>query len=445
MAKTVLLFFCVGIAAVTSNLLGGREDVSLDDDGVLKAANFAVDELNKKMNSLYRSKLMTVTAAEKQVVAGMNYFLTIEIGTTLCHNNDVSSLDQCEFDPNGNVHSCEIEVYVRAWENVIELKKDTCSLVKDKTPAKRDVVDWSQLDQFQDFILKYNKKYSEDEFVFRYKTFLSNLDKAAELQRTDQATGKYGVTQFMDLTKEEFAKYYLSPVWPAPKTPVKPSPEFKVPTTAPDSADWRDKGAVTGVKNQGSCGSCWAFSTTGNIEGQWQIKKKQLISLSEQDLVDCDKLDEGCNGGLPSNAYQEIIRMGGLMTEKDYPYKGVDGSCHFNRSMAKIYINGSMNISQDEGEIASWLAANGPISIGINANAMQFYFGGISHPWEIFCNPNNLDHGVLIVGYGTKNGTPYWIIKNSWGESWGEEGYYLVYRGAGVCGLNKMCTSAIIN
>ncbi|XP_002734978.1 cathepsin F-like [Saccoglossus kowalevskii] len=300
-------------------------------------------------------------------------------------------------------------------------------------------------DLFQDFMKTYDKKYdTEEEHQLRYQIFQDNLLKAERLQQTEQATGQYGVTKFMDLSEEEFRKYYLTPVWRGSDPHMK---KAEIPKGTPPAAfDWRDadKNAVTKVKNQGTCGSCWAFSTTGNIEGQWKIKKGTLVSLSEQELVDCDKLDQGCNGGLPSNAYQEIMRFGGIMSEDDYPYTGRDQDCKLNATLNKVYINGSMNISKDEGDMASWLAANGPISIGINANAMQFYFGGVSHPWKIFCNPENLDHGVLIVGYGTKDGTPYWIIKNSWGRSWGVEGYYLVYRGGGVCGLNEMCTSAIV-
>jgi len=270
------------------------------------------------------------------------------------------------------------------------------------------------------------------------------MKRAYLLDITDQSSGRYGATEFADLTEEEFRRSHLSPKWDVNKAPKKVAPLVSI-NDIPTSFDWRTKGAVTEVKNQGQCGSCWAFSTTGNIEGQWFLKKNQLISLSEQQLVDCDKVDQGCNGGLPSDAYKQIISWGGLESEADYPYTGADGTCESSASKYKIYINDSLAISKDEGQMAAWLAANGSISIGINAAAMQFYFGGISHPWKMFCNPANLDHGVLIVGYGVDGSKPYWIIKNSWGPTWGEKGYYLVFRGDGVCGLNTMCTSAVIH
>jgi len=276
----------------------------------------------------------------------------------------------------------------------------------------------------------------------RFKIFCENMEKIKKIQEMEMGSAKYGVTQFSDLTEEEFQKHFLGL---KPSLNARELPKAKIPTgPVPDNWDWRDHGAVTPVKNQGSCGSCWAFSTTGNVEGQWAIKKHKLLSLSEQELVDCDKVDEGCNGGLPSQAYDAIMGLGGLETEEDYKYMGYDEKCHFNKSDVRVKVTGAVNITKNETEMAAWLYYNGPISIGINAFGMQFYWGGIAHPWKIFCNPKSLDHGVLIVGYGEENNEPYWIVKNSWGPGWGREGYYYVYRGDGTCGLNNMCTSATV-
>jgi len=213
----------------------------------------------------------------------------------------------------------------------------------------------------------------------------------------------------------------------------------------PTSYDWRTKGAVTPVKNQGQCGSCWAFATIGNIEGAGFVTTGKLVSLSEQELVECDRAsggDEGCKGGLPSNAYKYMIANKlGLELENDYPYTGQDKkTCGAAPTKEKVFIGGWSPIAKDEDQIAAALVKYGPLAIGIDALPMQLYFGGIMD-LGILCPPS-LDHGVTIVGFDDTGAKPYWVIKNSWGASWGEKGYLRIVKGKSACGLNQEVTTA---
>jgi cathepsin F len=264
------------------------------------------------------------------------------------------------------------------------------------------------------------------------------------------------VNQFTDLSEDEFRKTYLTGMIPedyknAPMLDSVRDQIAKMDTkNIPTEWDWRAKGAVTAVKNQGQCGSCWSFSATGNIEGQNFLATGNLTSLSEEQLCDCDTVDQGCNGGLPSNAYQYVMKAGGIDTEASYPYTaggGQTGSCQFDPANIGAKVANWTALPTNEDQLAAWLYTNGPISIGINAGWMQTYSHGVANP--LFCPASGIDHGVLIVGYGTQKGAfgteNFWIIKNSWSASWGEEGFCRIVRGKAKCGLNTMCTSAIVN
>ncbi|EGI66903.1 Putative cysteine proteinase [Acromyrmex echinatior] len=364
----------------------------------------------------------------------------------------------------GQLQVCLIQVWSRPWEDKGSPEITVTCPPPENSRRKRSLrginytkkmlqisEDMKAERLFNNFMTTYNRTYSSLERNLRFKIFRENLNFIEELRETEQGTGIYGVNMFADMSQKEFRTRYLGLRPDLQSENEIPLPKAEIPDIdLPSSFDWRQKGVVTPVKNQGQCGSCWAFSVTGNVEGQYAIKHGQLLSLSEQELVDCDHLDEGCNGGLPDNAYRAIEQLGGLELESDYPYEAENEKCHFKQNLVKVELASAVNITSNETQIAQWLVQNGPIAIGINANAMQFYMGGVSHPLKILCNPNNLNHGVLIVGYGTSRyplfhkNLPYWIIKNSWGKSWGEQGYYRVYRGDGTCGLNTMASSAVV-
>jgi len=300
-------------------------------------------------------------------------------------------------------------------------------------------------ERFNEFVARHNKTYSsKEERQARLATFAANYEYLYHVQRNEEGTAEYSyLSPFSDMSPEEFSmrngyKHSGSRV-------ADSLVELLDVKDLPDSFDWRSKGAVNPVKNQAQCGSCWAFATVANIEGAGFVETGKLVSLSEQELVDCDKDtgDEGCQGGLPSNAYKDMIKDHlGLELESAYPYKARDGTCQKDSSKEVAFISAWQQISTDEDQIAAALVKYGPLAIGINANPMQWYMGGIASPFKFLCNPKSLDHGVAIVGYGVEGTKKYWIIRNSWGESWGEKGYYRIIRGTGACGLNTDVATA---
>lgn len=309
---------------------------------------------------------------------------------------------------------------------------------------------------FAKFVAKYDKMHlvAGDVNKKRYNTFKKNVEMA-RLLNYKHGGNVYGITQFSDMEPDEFRKSHLMPKMSPAEHQLKFASaaqwSYK---NAPESFDWRDHGAVTPVKDQGSCGSCWTFSTTGNIEGQWYLATGKLVSLSEQNLVDCDhncdadgNCDLGCDGGYMWNAYKYIISAGGIDTEESYPYEALADKCRFsNKTIGAVITNWTM-LSTDEEQLAAYLAENGPVSVALNANYLQYYNGGISDPSD--CSPDALDHAVLLVGFGVDQQPgqakkKYWIVKNSWSTGWGENGYFRIARGKNACGIASVPQTALI-
>ncbi|XP_076166108.1 uncharacterized protein LOC143146034 [Ptiloglossa arizonensis] len=443
-----------------SDLLGAPTTKSVNDSEIQELVNKGLQKFSENSEGTNEPMIVEIVEATQQVVSGYLYKIKVKLGTSTCPKG---IKDNCQLKDGNDVKECLFTIWSQPWKGNDSLEITiNCDLNNRRKRSLRG----SQYSQkmlklaenitdetmFENFIKKYGKTYtSAEEKQYRFKILKQNLEIMKTLQKVEQGTAMYGITIFADLTPKEFRAHYLGFRPNLKQENEIPFLEAEIPDVhLPPHFDWRDHNVVTPVKDQGPCGSCWAFSVTGNLEGQYAIHHKKLLSLSEQELVDCDTLDEGCGGGEMTNAYRTIERLGGLELETDYPYDAKNEECHFIQNKAVVQIASIVNITSDEKKMAQWLVKKGPISIAINANAMQFYLGGVSHPPKFLCNPNNLDHGILIVGYGTstyplfRKKLPYWIIKNSWGPKWGEQGYYRVYRGDGTCGVNKMASSAIV-
>jgi len=292
-------------------------------------------------------------------------------------------------------------------------------------------------DAFVKFVREYKKTYSSSEFNTRYNVFKSNMDFVDAWNAQDYH--KVAINKFADLTASEFAAKFNGISYMHTT-----SMEYEPSVTA-DSVDWRAKGAVTPIKDQGQCGSCWSFSSTGGLEGAHFIAKNALVSLSEQNLVDCSvpEGNEGCNGGLMTQAFEYIKKNNGIDTEASYPYTATGpNQCKFNANNVGSTITGWTNIkSGSEADLVTKITA-GPTSVAIDAShsSFQLYKSGIYY--EPACSATQLDHGVLAVGYGADaSGKAYYIVKNSWGLSWGNQGYIEMSRNRNNnCGIATMAT-----
>lgn len=319
------------------------------------------------------------------------------------------------------------------------------------TPLESSV-EWNA---FKNFKSNFNKTYAslEEEYE-RFEIFKENLFYVIEENSKDLGYS-LEVNKFADLSNEEFKNTMTGFILKRDEFKTKLGfknngcTAFNVNSTLeiPDSVDWRTKNVVTPVKNQQQCGSCWSFSATGSMEGAWAIKTGKLVSLSEQELVDCSGSygNMGCNGGLMDAAFEYAIDNG-MCTEESYPYTAQDGNCV--KCSSKVQINGCADVPSKDQLALKQAVAQGPVSVAIEADRsfFQLYSHGVLD--SVLCG-TNLDHGVLVVGYGTEDNKDYWLVKNSWGSTWGDNGYVKIKRDDkkdnGVCGIAMQPSFPTIN
>lgn len=331
---------------------------------------------------------------------------------------------------------------------------------------------------------EHQKRYVHEAAWLRAQAnYRANEDLVGQLNADEADGAEYGHTRFSDVSPLEFRETYLPTAMDGAQGRLGGAAPALEAADLPASIDWRDLGVVTDVKDQSVCGSCWAESAVSNVESLWYLANrasmKAPVALSVQQVIECDPHDNACYGGFPRGAYQYVMERGGLATEAAYPYmvsrrticlanqtfnetcgehmcddppltNSCDETCSDKAHPPFATISSWVALPASEDAMAAYVVQSGPVSVGIDASGgalgvlipwLQFYKRGIANPRR--CT-TTIDHGVLLVGFGEEGGERYWIVKNSWGAKWGEQGYFRLHRGAGKCGIDQMATSAVV-
>jgi cathepsin F len=321
--------------------------------------------------------------------------------------------------------------------------------------------------KFQFFINRFNKTYhTVEEYNYRFDNFVKNYRELLKYRNEtglpetvaddDDETLNMDITDFFDLTDEEYEKNYLNNLVPQEEMDIASKPSNSSYITGneteddrlrhlaalPPSFDWRERGALTPIRQQLWCGACYAFSAASNVESQYFIKYGRLVELSEQQIMNCNSYGAGCSGGNIYLTFKFLSRYHGLGLRSSTRYIARKEACYMTTPVAKVKDVLTAG-TKDEHYIASMLVNRGPLSIAINAHLFKYYRGGIMSYSNAVCNPMALNHAVNIVGYGTsRTGIKYWIVRNTWGPTFGEKGYLRV--AWGTCGVNQYVMTSVI-